>query len=105
MGHLESINFHDAYVYSLMFNWTKKEVSIHLNIILSKGMDAVDRELVFKGVSSFQATHKAPWGPSSYINNMEIMDEHASIEMQSGDKMDFQFLSHSLEETHFIKTS
>jgi len=94
---LENMDLHDAFIYSLEYSWDKKIVEIQLSIFLSKEKDAILHDLRFSGISSFQATHKSPWGPSNCINSADITNQFAKFELQSGDEINIEFNSFSLK--------
>lgn len=74
---------HDAVLESVSMAWADGDVRL---AVRSTGGPVT---LVCSGVTEFNATHDAPWGPSASINEIQWLahrDRHSLVvQMQSGD--------------------
>ena len=85
MDQFESLPLHDALIEFIKLEWGEAVLEIDLLVFSEREKSAQPHSLRFTGVSSFQATHKCPWGESASINTVKQTRSGCEIEMQSGD--------------------
>jgi hypothetical protein len=78
---------HDASLNSIRIDWPERLCVMALLVFLRPGADAQECELRFTGVDNLVVPHRAPWGPSSYVNEQRREGRVFVIEMQSGDEL------------------
>jgi hypothetical protein len=85
----ESMNFHDATLLALNFNWAESELRC---LIRPVSATAKTVSVVFSEVQSLRIPATHPWGMSSSVNSWTCeKSDHGfsfNIEMQSGDAIE-----------------
>lgn len=92
MYSLSDLNWHDAILKKINYDWKEKEMDMIIVAFLndSDKKEAKTWQITFLETTQITIPHENPWGDSIYINSMTHKNGLFEIEMQSGDKITLQ---------------
>jgi hypothetical protein len=83
-----ALPLHDGILYELRLDWEQRTCIAFISAFVTRGQDAVRRQILWRDVSEVSVPHRNPWGPSVCINRKSVDSSGVFvIEMQSGDEI------------------